>query len=126
MPIDTQIDRAKQLTIFKVKGAVSVSEAQKALISFYEGHPTQNTLWDCREGSLENFWEGAVADSARLSLSLASRFRQARPQGKTAAVTPSDLDFGIASQYVAYAGLSPYEFRVFRQMAQALQWLSGA
>lgn len=123
VPIETQIDRAKQLSIFKVRGKVSVDETLKALTSFYEGQPTRNALWDFREGSLANFSEEAISDSAKHSSLLASRFRQARPQGKTAAVTPGDLDFGIASQYVAYTGLGPHEMRVFRTMEQAVQWL---
>ncbi len=46
MPITSQTDESKQLTVFTGTGEISFEEVRDAIESFYAGSYTLNVLWD--------------------------------------------------------------------------------
>lgn len=125
MPITLTIDRAKKLAILKVTGNPSVKEIMGAFEAYYQGQPTRNLLWDFSEGSVASFSFETINRAVKQSLALAREYSETRQPGRTAAVTPKDIDYGIASQYVALSIDSPHRFKVCRSMAEAMKWLEG-
>ena len=123
MPIELTIDQAKDLTILKVTGDASVEEIIGALDAYYRGQPTRNALWDFSQGSLASFSLETISQAAEHSLILARKHSQIRQGGRTVAVAPKDVDFGISNQYIALAAGSPHRLKVCRSMAEALRWL---
>ena len=115
--------RARDLTVFKITGDAPAEKIMAALESYYHKGPTQNSLWDFSEGSLASFSLQGITRATRRSMALASQHKQERQQGKTVAVAPKDIDFGILKQYIALAEESPHQLMVCRNLDQAWQWL---
>jgi len=111
------------LTIFTVKGELTFQEEMEALKAFYGGEPTSNVLWDFR------LMEGNRLTSAELNqlFNFIKKNQEKRPQGKTALVAASDLDFGLSRASETYSQIKrlPWEIRAFRSMDQALKWING-
>ena len=54
MPISTEIDKSRKLTVYTVTGQVSLDEILNSLEGFYESpEVTLNVLWDGRNAKLK-------------------------------------------------------------------------
>lgn len=110
------------LVAHSVVGELDPEEFRRAVEALYEMQPVPKlSLWDLRDASLRQ----VTADRIRsVQARLSSRVR-GREGGRTAVVVPTDLDFGVARQYLAYSDdlELPFEQNAFRTMEDAFRWL---
>ena len=66
MPITSQVNAEKQLTIVTATGELSFDEVRDAITSFYEGDHTLKVLWDIREASARGLSSRQVEQIALL------------------------------------------------------------
>jgi hypothetical protein len=123
MTVSPSIDDSRGLTIFTVKGELTFDVQMNALKAFYSGEPTANVLWDFR------LMEGNRLSSDELGKIFAFiRANQAkRPNGKTALVAATDLDYGLSrvSETLSHVQHLPWDMRAFRSMDDALKWIDS-
>jgi hypothetical protein len=121
MPITTEVDNDKQLTILRVVGEVSFKEIMTALKQFMEKQPTLNELWDFREGKLPTVTSGNLEQIAFYVRDNAHE----RAGGKSAFVASRDLEYGLSRMMRTLAEMKevPLEIEVFRSFEEATQWL---
>ncbi len=122
MPVRVDIRKDENLTIFTASGELTFSEQMDALRSFYDGEPTPYVIWDFRQIS------GNRISSAELRniIEFVKRHTQKRTTGRTALVTSSDLDFGLSRMGAIISDLEllPWTIRPFRDLDEALNWIS--
>ena len=123
MPITSQIDEERQLTIFSGTGELSFDEVRNAITSFYEGDHSLKVLWDLRAAVARAISSGQVEQIARLL----DEYRGRSKGVKTAIVTPTDLNFGLSRMLISFMEIKeeryPVFMKVFRTMDEALSWL---
>jgi hypothetical protein len=122
MPIKSKVDKKMNLTIRTLKGEISADDLKSVLASFIKDRPAESVLWDLREAEPG----GKILSS---DLEKMARFvkenQSIRRRGKVAVVASSDLAYGLARTYEAFAeieGIS-YSVRVYRSMEDAFNWL---
>lgn len=123
MPIITTIDKRIDLTVFTVSGEMTYKEQAAALKDFYDAKPTANVLWDLRKQEGHRLTHEELQD---IIVYVKSR-ETVRRTGKTAMVSNSDLDFGLARMIATFAEMEnlPWEIQAFRTMDQALKWINA-
>ena len=123
MPISQSIDASRVLTIFTVNGMMTFEEQMGAIKSFYDGKPTPNVLWDFRsmEGSR------ITSDELYEIVSYIEKHKDKRPQGKTALVSATEIDYGIsrASEIYSEVKALPWSIRALRSFYEAIIWIDG-
>jgi hypothetical protein len=127
MPIKTDIDKQVNLTVYTVKGEVSLDEILNSLEGFYESaEVTLNVLWDGRNAKLKPL---SLVDVAKIAgyRNRHKSHRAARRGGKTAIVAPEHVDSGVFSMAEMFkktmAAKLPYKVRAFRSIDDAVTWL---
>ena len=118
--IDVHIDAERDLTVFTVTGELAADEAWEAASEYYSGNPTRLLLWDMTCGSMGRI----SADHLRRHAAGVRKLAHNRPKGKSAFV--GDLVMaGVGRMYEAFAELQdlPYEYKAFRTVPEAMQWL---
>jgi hypothetical protein len=120
--IKIEIDKARDLTIHIITGKTSPEEIISTLESFYN-NPTKHLLWDFSQADVS----GITGDDLKHILSVADKYANRRPQGKTAILATSDLPFGLGRQYSILGNLheSPVHIEPFRSYDMAIKWLLG-
>lgn len=123
MAITSHINDAQRLTIFTVSGELVFDDLVLALHGFYQGAPTANVIWDLRKTEGNQL----SAKELRKAAAFLKQHAGKRPQGKTALVAVSNLDFGLARVIMTYAEIEnlPWHFRTFRSMSEAIGWLGA-
>lgn len=129
MPIQTTVDKERNLTVHTLTGVVTYDEIVKTLESFYRGKgQPENVLWDGRGASISNLSHEQLKELAVFT----KKFKKLGipvKGGKRALVARSDVDFGLArvinSLKDALAGDLPFEVRTFRTVEEAIEWLSA-
>ncbi len=123
MPIHTDMNREKQLTIHTVIGEVSFEEAMATPNAFYSDNPTLNVIWDLTEGTMR----ALSSDRLEKIMDSISPASKKRTGGKTAGVAPADIDFGLARMFQVFAELSGYKpsVRIFRELKEAVDWTTA-
>jgi len=121
---DRRTDKAQDLTVITVTGAVSSESIIAALDDFYESGATSRLLWDFSAVHGGGITEGGlhrIIESAR-------RQAHRRTGGKTAIVASSDAQFGVGRMYEILSELAghPIAHAVFRSTAEAVAWLNAA
>ncbi len=121
MPINKNIDKTKNLATFKMTGIISFDDFKKVITDYNNEEPLENTLFDLREaeGSGTQYsYEKIIQlmDFAELS-------RPGLEKGRTALVVSKDVHYGICKIVEAYTYSRKIEYRVFRKMEEALEWL---
>jgi hypothetical protein len=121
MPVTTNADHDKQLTIHTVTGEPSFEEGMAAFKQFWEGKPTQNVLWDFRKASLTRL--SSIETEAMIDY--IKQHAEKRSGGKTAILVSKDLEYGISRMAQTFAELKniPFEMEIFRSIEEAIQWL---
>ena len=123
MPIITQTDKAKQLTVLALDdGETTFEEIAAAVTSLYEVTPTRNVLWDASKGSLVTLTKEHIEKLASFS----PRFGNIRKGGKTALYSPGDTAFGLSRMFEIIGNLRnvPIQIKVFRDKGEAIKWLA--
>jgi len=121
MPIVTTQDFDHDLTVHVVTGAITDDEMFETLESFYAGRLTRLLLWDMSQADLQT----TTADTLRRFVQRAAELGVRRTGGKTAVITSTALQYGLARMTEAFAKMeaAPYEFRAFKSHDEALAWL---
>ena len=123
MPITFHFKPEAKLIICVHTGKVQDDEFMMRYKSIFEGNmftPGTNLLIDLiQTDSSPRSPEGLrrFADFAK------SKFAGAGMRPKVAVVAPTDLSFGLARMYEAFADSIPWDFVVFRAVDTALAWL---
>ncbi len=121
MPITSHIDKAKDLTVFKVTGVLSFDEVLPVVKDFYDGDPTKHVLWDLIDTTEVQLTSEEVEAIANFS----PRYEGKRASGKTAFVAQKDILFGLSRMFEIQSSIreSPFPIMVFRSIDEAHQWL---
>lgn len=119
--IKTLYAKDKDLTFHKIKGLVSAEELIDTMKAFYAKSTTLNVLLDLTEADLSKI----STDELRRIISEVRMYADARQGGKTALVFYTDLEYGLGRMVEAFAEIEnmPYEFRSYRSMEKAEEWL---
>jgi hypothetical protein len=121
MPITFNIDRSKSLTTFTLSGEVTFQEFTQILNSYGKQGATVQELYDAR--SLEG--KRLSSEEMNMLAKYLAKYSDKRTSGsKTAIVVSETIDFGLSrmiSLLTEYT--TAYEIEVFRNMAEAHQWL---
>ena len=122
MPIHTEIDPARQLTIRKIKGPVTFDEVMVFIRKEYSGDITRNIIVDCSEGTLNSLSSDEMGKIA----AFISKESLKRETGKTAGIMPKDVDFGLANMFQALTQIMGYkrDVKIFRHREDAMAWVS--
>ncbi len=122
MPIQFEILEDLRLRLATASGALEDEGFVKTFESYWRSpqyDKTLNVLYDFRRLSKFEVYTSTVQDLAELSLTV-----HRDPTGvKTAVVAPVDVVYGVIRMYQAFVDRSPNSFAVFREMADALEWL---
>src|SRR5262245_60668042 len=83
------------VTVFTVVGEVDAELLLTQILSFLKGEPTPLTLWDITQGTLE----GISSRDLRWIVERMAPLAHRRKGGRTAIVSPRDLDFGMSRMF---------------------------
>jgi hypothetical protein len=125
MPITSQIDRIKNLTVYTLTGELTLDEIKNAIKSFWEAHEvTLKGLWDVRSAKLTDIESSDIERIAVFIGQYRHRFEE-RKGGKTAVVASSDLQYGLSRILGTLYEIKDFstQLQTFRQMDEALRWL---
>jgi len=121
MSIETTQDKDQNLTIHVATGQLTEEDVFTTLERFYSGEITEFVLWDFSQAEVSSITPAVVQRIIRRSAEAGTRSQRR----KTAAITPSDLSFGLGRMAESYADFEalPFNLRVFRSREKALEWL---
>lgn len=111
----------KKLTIIKLFGDATSDMIIDALDQFYTSEFTLNVLWDLSDANTSSL----TSNQMNTIIEHAKKYSQLRPNGKTAYVSPKDMDFAMARMYQILSELNehPISHYVFRNHSEAMSWL---
>jgi hypothetical protein len=124
MPITSQVDKTKELTIYTLSGELTLDEILDALKSFWEAHTlTLNLLWDARSAKLSQLKSEEVTKITGFIGQYMHRFKE-RKGGKAAIVASSNLQYGLSRILGTFYEMEgfPTQLKVFRTMDEAIEW----
>ncbi len=122
MPFEFRIVQDLRLRLVTASGTIE----DQGLVETFESHwhlpeydTSLNVLYDFRRLSEVEASTATVQDLAELSLTV-----HRDPTGaKTALVAPVDVVYGVNRMYQAFVEQSPNPLEVFREIADALEWV---
>jgi hypothetical protein len=119
--IVTTVDLEKDLTMYVVNGKVSADEIIEKVVEYYTKHPTKLVLWVMEDA----FTEGISTEEIQEIILTAKKYSGSRKEGKTAIVGPKEIDYGLGRMYQTFSEIEglPYEYRVFKELEEAKNWL---
>jgi len=114
---------ARDLVIFRVRGAFSVEDIVRAAEPHFNAHNTSRTIWDLR---LADFSDIAVAEMRVISRR-SSEVAQTRTAPKSALVAGDEVKRMILKLYeaVTESDRNPVNYGIFDTIAEAEAWLDG-
>lgn len=115
--IKTNIIEPGSVVEFIMHGPCDLQEVLEIISSQYSTI-SQGIVWNFSQGSNENL-------STNDMMCIAKMVKKYAIHKKTAYVGPKDVEFGILRMYEIYAEMQavPPVMRVFRNRADALQWI---
>jgi len=119
MSVSIHIEPESGVAVNTCSGVLRIDDARKDVTSLWN-HPDWNgktAVWDYRDASFE-----LSNSDIRQIASFVAREQPAIPPTKVAFVTPNDIDFGLSRVYEAFRKDPRTEFRVFRDIDEALEW----
>jgi len=121
MTVTKHVDAEKKVTTFKIVGNVSFDEFRRLIYEYYQEDPTDFVIFDLREagGQGEEFTHEKVYQLVNFVDSV----RRGREKGKTALVANRDVHYGICSMIEGYMIDRKIEYKTFRHMKEAVEWL---
>ena len=122
MTITFDIDRHRDLTVFRLEGDVSFEAFTEAIDRYRQAGPTRLELYDCLAFTGQAFSLEQLNQLVAVTL----HHGPSRPSGsRTALVVSGPLSIGVSRQYQSLANLSdlPWETGVFNTIAAARHWL---
>jgi hypothetical protein len=124
MSIKTEVDESRDLTIHTLRGKIPASNVKDVLEAFFKDRPTKNVLWDLRDAEPEG---EVLSQDVELLATLTKKYEGLREKGRTALVASSDLVFGLAKMYQAFANIEgvKHPVEVFRSMDEAVRFIES-
>jgi len=119
--IETVVDFQNDLSVFTVNGELIADEIVERVEEFYTKHPTKLVLWIMDNVNLSAITNTGIERIIRTT----KKHTGKRKEGKTAIVGSKDVEYGLARVYEAYTGFEnlPYEYKVFKEVNKAKEWL---
>ena len=125
MPITTSVEPATGARLHEVTGYLNLEELGGTLTKIYESDdfdPDQDVLWNLLKANLSAF----SVDDIRQVTQLVKDNWGASDKSRAALVVARDLDFGLTRMYQQLLeGQSSGEVRIFRNVDEAIEWLSA-
>jgi len=117
-------DEDRKCFEIKASGKASVEgflALDTELVEHHKWKPGTNVLYDLRDSDFRDLSRLDVERRARYTQSLGEKIGKAR----LACVMNQNLDYGIARMWeiITMMGDVPFEIRVFRSIAEAVEWL---
>ena len=125
MPITSQIDKTKNLTVYTLTGELTADEIQNAIKMYWEARElTLHALWDVRSAKLANLESSDIEGITEFIDQYRHRFDE-RKGGKSAVVASSDLQYGLSRILETLYEIKdfPTQLQTFRLMDKAMDWL---
>jgi len=122
MPVESKIDKSKDLTTHIFTGEISSNDLISVVESFFKGELTKNLLLDCRNAKPD---ERILSQDLEKIAGVTKRYWELRKTGKTAIVASTDIVFGLSRMYEAFVKIEglTHSVKVFRSMDEAIEWL---
>jgi hypothetical protein len=124
MPIKTELDDELGIVVHTILGDLKVEDVllvQQQLYKDEDHDPSMPVLWDARLGKATNL----SYDEMRQMMNDSRPMWDRMGPGRTAIVTGSKADFGMARMYEALAHEMPREIVSFDDYEEAIEWLLG-
>ncbi len=122
MPITKQIDPSRDLTIFVAGGELSFPEILLELENFYvnnKSKPSKFSIWDLRNATV-----GPITPYQITRVSgMVVKYSKSRKGGKTALIASQEMIFDLARIFKAETMDAVIDFKVFRDIDEAMEWL---
>ena len=118
MPAGYRIDTERHAIFSTASGVLTDDDLrghQKRILADPAFDPSFNQVWDLREVT-----EVSVSNRALQDLAAARSFS---PGAKRAMVAPSDILYGMARMFQLMHDAAPEQVRVFREIAEAEDWI---
>lgn len=122
MPIQTHIDRKRDLTVRTLTGEINRTEVIEAIRKYYaEETPTLLFLWDMTECSIAV----ETVTELREVLKMVDDLGGYREGEKVAFVAPKEREFLIAESVELISSMDelPFNIRAFLSLDEAMEWL---
>jgi len=119
--IEKIVDSQNDLSVFTVNGELIADEVIEQVEVYYTQHPTKLVLWIMGDVDLSAITRAGI----ERIIQTAKQHTGKRKEGKTAIVGPKDIEYGLARMYEAYTGFEnlPYEYKIFKDVDEAKEWL---
>jgi hypothetical protein len=120
--ITKELISEKDLTIFTIEGSASHLEMLETVEKLTAADLTSKIVWDATRGTVGGM---DFQDIKFIAESLRSGHGM-RPDGRTALVAGTVVDYGMARMFATYAsvkGLS-VKYKCFRNLDEALEWIN--
>ena len=100
----------------------TLEECYREFLAHPSWKPGMDILWDCRRCSLISL----DADGMKVIGKMTEKYREKRGPGKAAWVVEKDVDFGLSRMFeIINEGKIIFNFRVFRSMEAARDWIAS-
>ena len=111
----------KDLTLVKATGKMTADDFHDYMVKYYAGKTTLLILWDLTKAGLS----GLTTDEVRKIAQSTMKISDVRKGGKTALVFDKTLEYGMGRMFEAYSDIAdmPFEFRAFKSIDDAKEWL---
>ena len=119
--IEKVVDSQNDLSVFTVNGELTADEIIEQVEEYYTQHPTKLVLWIMGDVDLS----AVTGAGIEKIIQTAKKHTGKREEGKTAIFGSRDIEYGLARMYEAYTGFEnlPYEYKVFKDVDEAKEWL---
>ena len=119
MPFSYEINRWRRLVIARFHGVTDDEE----LMGYYE-RLRHDPAFDPRYWELVDLRDVDRFETAGVTIEAVARLRVFQANVRRAAIAPTDLAFGLARIFAAYAECHGQEVEVFRDASDADEWLA--
>ena len=119
--IETTFDLSKDLTIITAVGKMEADDFRRWTTDYYDGTVTRLHLWDISRADLSEI----TVENIEENIIITKNVSNLRRGGKTAFVTPKDLEFGIGrmGEMRYEIAIDTIEYQTFRTFDKAKAWL---
>ncbi len=124
MELTVTIDDDAKLRIQTLSGKAKPEDLSQAVEEVYKRpdfNPDHNFVWDLRQCTMENVSSDAVRQFAMF---VTVQWTATGIPPKGAFVVSRDLEFGLSRLFTSYLDADS-DFRIFRDMDEAIEWLTS-
>ena len=126
MAVDRHINSESGLVTLTATGRLDLNVMRMAIdemIRDPDFRPGIDIIWDLRNADASS---ATVLEMRQLAEFVNVRQKERGEHYKVAVVVKRELDYGIAKIYVAIADRLPLQFKVFRSIDDAHQWIKAS